>query len=58
MIQPEIALDLKLEDGLFDSVSLSAVDTVTDDSEETFKFHCQLGSSDVNQPEWQLSKCR
>ncbi len=56
MIQPEIALDLKLEDGLFDSVSLSAVDT--DDPEETFKFHCQLGSSDVNQPELQLSKCR
>jgi hypothetical protein len=48
VIQPEIALDLKLEDGLFDLMSLSAVDT--DDSEETFKFHCQLGSSDVNQP--------
>ncbi len=35
--QPETAPDLKLEDGLFVSMSLSAVDT--DDLEETFKFH-------------------
>ncbi len=56
--QPSLktALDLKLEDGQFDSLSLSAVDT--DDSEATLKFYCQLGSSDVNQPEWQFSKCR
>jgi hypothetical protein len=38
----------------FDSVGLSEVNT--DELEATFKFHRQLGSSDVNQPEWQLSK--
>ncbi len=58
----EIALHLK--DGLFDSVSTVDTDKARDLNcpgkalALALKFHSRLGSRDVNQPEWQLSKCR